>query len=423
MFRKFDYEPYSEREFRKPAWDSESSPAFSGADSYGEPAAGSSPDREKKRNEKTRRAILIAAALIAAMIVSGAAGIGGAYWILSGNTGAYSRIQRPVAVAQNSAAAVNTATGGYNDVVEIVKKTADSVVEISTEITQFSPFSGQFVQSGAGSGVILTPDGYIVTNNHVIKDAENITARMNDGREYKAALIGTDEQTDLAVLKISANDLHAATFADSSSIEVGQTAVVIGNPLGRLGGTVTSGIISARDREITIDSETMRLLQTSAAVNRGNSGGGLFDSDGNLVGIVNAKSSGADIEGLGFAIPSNTVAEIADQIMSNGYVTGRPQIGVKVVEISDAWTAARYGLSSMGVYITESSNSALMAGDRIMSIDGTEIQSNEDLRAAVRSHKVGDTLPIKISRGDQELVLNVKLTEQVPETVSPPSAA
>src|SRR5699024_342301 len=149
----------------------------------------------------------------------------------------------------------------------------------------------QYVSSGAGSGVILTQDGYIVTNHHVIEDANSITVRTRSGDEYNASLVGSDEQSDLAVLKIDATGLTPAVLGDSTTLEVGELAIAIGNPLGELGGSVTSGIISALDREMTIDGQTMTLLQTDAAVNPGNSGGGLFNANGDLIGIVNAKSS------------------------------------------------------------------------------------------------------------------------------------
>ena len=159
------------------------------------------------------------------------------------------------------------------------------MVEISTEIRQVSPFA-RYVTKGGGSGVVLTADGYIVTNYHVIDGASNVTVRTNYGQEYKAVLVGTDSRTDLAILKIDATNMPAVTFTDSDAIKVGQLAIAIGNPLGELGGTVTSGIISAKDRAISIDGKIMNLLQTSAAVNPGNSGGGLFDGNGDRKSVV-----------------------------------------------------------------------------------------------------------------------------------------
>lgn len=220
------------------------------------------------------------------------------------------------------------------DLAEIVDQTAPSVVEVFTETKKVSNWFQEYVMEGAGSGVILSEDGYIVTNHHVIDGASTIKVRTNNGQTYEAALKGTDSKTDLAVLKIEATDLLPAKLADSSAVRVGDFVIAIGNPLGELGGTVTEGIISAKDREITIDGQTMTLLQTSAAVNPGNSGGGLFDLEGKLVGVVNSKSSGSDIEGLAFAIPANTVQIITQELIQHGYVTGRPQLGISVTQLT-----------------------------------------------------------------------------------------
>ena len=179
------------------------------------------------------------------------------------------------------------------EVAELVK---DSVVEITTEQIVTGSFMQQYVSEGAGSGVIITADGYLVTNHHVIEGATNINVRLADGKEYKAKLIGSDAKTDLAVIKIDAKELKPAAFGASSELLVGEEVVAVGNPLGKLGGTVTKGIISALDREITIDNTTMRLLQTDTAINPGNSGGGMFNTSGQLVGVINAKSAGEEIE-------------------------------------------------------------------------------------------------------------------------------
>lgn len=314
---------------------------------------------------------------------------------------------------------------GDGSVVYVAEKAADSVVEISTEYKQVNSFTQDLVTEGAGSGVVLTEDGYIVTNYHVVEDAETISVTLTDGTEYTAQLVGVDEETDLAVLKIGASGLTPATFADSDEIQVGQMAVAIGNPLGELGGTVTEGIISATDRDITIDGQTMTLLQTSAAVNSGNSGGGLFDSNGNLVGIVNAKSSGTDIEGLAFAIPSNLVSEVAQEIMENGYVTGRPQLGVSVAEYTSSSTGSQWGMTqgqqgsinestTAGVYITAvTTENGLEAGDRIVSIDGTEITGASEMKEIISGYSVGDTVAVTVERDGQEVTVNVTLTEKV----------
>ncbi len=301
------------------------------------------------------------------------------------------------------------------DLADMVDEISPSVVEVFTETKQVSSWFREYVTEGAGSGVVLTENGYIVTNHHVIDGAGSIKVRLNDGQTYSAALAGTDAKTDLAVLKIDASGLPAATLADSSSVRVGDFVIAIGNPLGELGGTVTNGIISAKDREITIDGKTMILLQTSAAVSPGNSGGGLFDLNGELIGVVNAKSSGEDIEGLAFAIPANTVKEITQELIQYGYVPGRPQLGISVAQITRQGTGLQTHYSTPGVYITKSSaDSGLRAGDRIIRIDDTTINNAADISAVLDRHGVGDVVKVVVSRSGQETAVNVKLTEQKP---------
>jgi serine protease Do len=180
-----------------------------------------------------------------------------------------------------------------------------------------------------------------------------IEVTLNNGDVYAASLIATDSKTDLAVIKIETTGLTAAILGDSDALVVGEDAIAIGNPLGELGGTVTNGIISALDREVTVEGQKMNLLQTNAAINPGNSGGGLFNAKGELIGIVSAKSSGTDIEGLGFAIPVNDVKEVVVQLIEKGYVAGRPALGVSVIDINSIQLAMQYGVSQYGVYIAE----------------------------------------------------------------------
>lgn len=301
------------------------------------------------------------------------------------------------------------------DLADIVDETSPSVVEVFTETKQVSSWFQEYVTEGAGSGVILSEDGYIVTNHHVIDGANTIKVRLSNGQAYTAVLTGTDEKTDLAVLKINVSGLPAAKLADSSTVRVGDFVIAIGNPLGELGGTVTEGIISAKDREVTIDGETMTLLQTSAAVNPGNSGGGLFNLDGELVGVVNAKSSGDDIEGLAFAIPANTVKEITRELIQHGYVTGRPQLGISVAQITKPGMGRQTYYSTPGLYITQSSvDNGLKAGDRIIKIDGTIINNAADVSTVLERHSVGDVVEVIVSRSGKEITVDVKLTEQKP---------
>ena len=295
------------------------------------------------------------------------------------------------------------------DIAEIAK---DSVVEISTETVSNSTRMRQFVVQGAGSGVVITSDGYIVTNNHVIDDATNINVRLASGDAFEAVLIGKDSQTDLAVIKIEATNLTPVVYGSSSELEVGDLAVVIGNPLGELGGTVTDGIVSALGREITIDGETMTLLQTNAAINPGNSGGGMFNAEAELVGIVNAKTSGTGIEGLGFVIPIDTAKSIITSLIENGYVSGRPGLGVELVEITDVSTAMYYRVSQLGVYVTQAQgNSDLMPGDLILKINEQTVSSSADIKSILSQFDIGDQITVQVKRGGTQQNITVTIQE------------
>ncbi len=305
-----------------------------------------------------------------------------------------------------------TAIGTYASVASKVK---DSVVEITTEMATGNSFFQQFIESGAGSGVIISTDGYIITNNHVIEGATKITVRLTDGTEYEATLIGSDSQADIAIIKIDAKELTFAVIGNSDKLMVGEEVLAIGNPLGELGGSVTNGIISALDREMTIEGQTMRLLQTNAAINPGNSGGGLFNMKGELIAIVNAKSSGLGIEGLGFAIPINYAYEIATELLTNGYISGRPAMGISYIEISTYWDLMSYGVNAYGIYVYDGGDTPLENGDRIVSIGDYEIQYAASLKNAIQSYKVGDTVDVTVARGGRFIKLKVTLIESKPE--------
>lgn len=299
------------------------------------------------------------------------------------------------------------------DVSGIVEQLRPSVVEISTEsYSNGNSIFGQYVSQGAGSGVILSEDGYIVTNNHVVEDTDAISVKTMDGIEYPAQLIGTDPQTDIAVIKVDATDLHPAEIGSSDDIRVGQAAIVIGNPLGSLGGSVTTGIISAVGREITIENETMTLLQTDAAINPGNSGGGLFDVQGKLIGIVNAKQAETGIEGLGFAIPISDVTSVIDDLTTHGHVTSRPMLNVSLQDVPEYFTQNG---QAPGVYLVQvieggsADQAGLKAGDRIVSFDGQEITSSSQLKKILRSHAIDDEVSMVIDRDGQEQEIMIHL--------------
>lgn len=310
---------------------------------------------------------------------------------------------------------------------EVVEKAADSVVEITTESVVTGQYMQQYVSQGAGSGVIISEDGYIITNNHVIDGANSITVTLRNGETYTAKLIGKDSQIDVALLKIEATGLTATTFGNSDNLKVGETAIAIGNPLGQLGGTVTNGIISALDREISIDGETMTLLQTNAAINPGNSGGGLFNANAELVGLVVAKSSGSDIEGLGFAIPINNVVNILQDLMDHGYVTGRPSLGVSLTDITDSQLFS-YRLDEAGTYIAQvqsgsaAEKAGLEVGDLLLKIDDTEVSSASQAATLISKYKAGDTVNITIKRDGTEQTIKATLDEESNTTSSDESS-
>lgn len=373
------------------------------------------PRRSKRPRKQGMKGM--AAVLALSVMLSGVAGFGGGYLASQMNQ---TEADESTGVSASNVSYVQTAsTSGSMSVADVAEKTADSVVEITTETVTTNGWMGQMVESGAGSGVIISEDGYIVTNNHVIEDASKITVRLRNGQEYAATLVGTDAKTDVAVIKIEATGLQAAVMGDSDSLRVGETAVVIGNPLGELGGTVTEGIISALDREIQLGDEYMTLLQTDAAINPGNSGGGLFNDRGELVGIVVAKTSAEGIEGLGFAIPINIAKDVIGQLETNGYVSGRADLGMDLVDVSSIQTAWQYGVSSTGVYVqkltnTISQQAGFQPGDRIVAINGTEVSSVAEVNKILDSCQIGDQVEVTVIRGRQQGTLTMTLPEYQP---------
>ena len=306
-------------------------------------------------------------------------------------------------------------------VATVVNNVADSVVEIRTETVTNSSWVGQYVMTGAGSGVIISPEGYIVTNNHVIEGADNIIVRMTDGSEHAAYLVGSDADTDIAVIWIdpSGRTLSTAQLGCSFDLVVGEDILAIGNPLGSLGGTVTDGIISATERNITIDGTPMTLLQISAPINPGNSGGGLFNRAGQLVGIVNAKCSSEEVEGLGFAIPIDKAYDIITELIDYRYVRGKAGIGLTLVDVTSSQTAMVYFNSRyIGVYVYESKDTdELKYGDLIVSVDDVKIESTDDIENILRQKGVGDVITVNVYRSSTGKMFDVELTltEYIPE--------
>ena len=295
------------------------------------------------------------------------------------------------------------ATGSELSIQEIIARNENSVVAIETESVSTDSWLGQYVTQGAGSGIVYSEDGYIITNNHVISGASSIKVTLHNGTELKASLVATDPQTDVAVIKVDETGLTPVSFGDMTSLSVGDLAVAIGNPLGTLSGTATEGIISALEREITIDGKSMSLIQTSASINPGNSGGGLFDQYGHLIGMVVAKSSGSDVEGLGFAIPADTVSKVAKSLIEHGYVADRPVAGITIVDFTDANDAMQYGVDLTGVYF----------------INDVKVTSSAVLLKEIQKHEVGDTVTFTIVRDGDILKYDVKLQAAANTNASP----
>ncbi|MBO4216610.1 MAG: trypsin-like peptidase domain-containing protein [Clostridia bacterium] len=316
-----------------------------------------------------------------------------------------------------------TSSGNEYSYKKMIELTENSVVEITTSSLVSGTFIQQYVASGAGSGIIVTEDGYIVTNHHVVEDAISISVKLANGEKYDATLIGSDSENDIAVIKIDATGLSPATFGRSADLVKGDVVIAIGNPLGSLGGTVTQGIISALERSITIDGETMDLLQTTAAINPGNSGGGLFNSAGELIGIVNAKSSGSGIEGLAFAIPIDNAVPVIEDLINYGFVRGKIMYGVTFLDAYSNSYLRYYGLSKTGTYIysvtagSDAEKAGLRKGDLLVSIDGIEITSAAVAQNYKDNCSVGDTVTVVVERNGELLTLQLTFTEYIPKGV------
>ncbi len=305
-------------------------------------------------------------------------------------------------------------------IVGVVEKAAASVVEVSTlENSNY----GQYVSSGAGSGVIVAKGenwSYIVTNYHVVGGSDRITVRLTDEREYEAVYIDGDESMDIAVIKIPITEnVVMAEIGSSDALRVGEGVVAIGNPLGELGGTVTDGIISALDREITIDGHTMTLLQTNAAVNPGNSGGGLFNMAGELVGIVNAKKSSEGIEGLAFAIPIDKIYEDIVDVIEDGYIHGRITFGFEVVELTQMEAYANRFGTAAGLYVVSTENGNFSLKDRIVSVNSVSVYNEQQLIEALSGVKIGDSVVFGVSKyGGGSTNVTVTAKEYIPSGVT-----
>ncbi len=297
----------------------------------------------------------------------------------------------------------------------VYEKVSPSIVSVVVDSIQTGT-------SGSGSGVIMSEDGYIITNNHVVEGADKYSVILSDSSSYDAELIGTDEQTDLAVLKIDKTGLSAAEFGDSDSLKVGDRAFAIGSPGGvEFQNSFTGGFISAINRNVTINDRVMNLIQTDTAINPGNSGGALINASGQVVGITSSKlsgstSTGASIEGMGFAIPTNTVKEIVDQLIAYGYVTGRPAIGISGYDISE--TRAAYYDVPQGVLVSgvdsnsDAAAQGIKSGDIITGVNGTDITCMNDINTIKQEMSAGDSMTLTIYRSGKTMDITITLIDE-----------
>ncbi len=327
-----------------------------------------------------------------------------------------------------------TSLSNYSDTaVYAANKILPSIVGINVEynvnsiMSMFGRQSQTSTAKASGSGIIMSEDGYILTNNHIVdtsssesyyevSEATKITVTLfNDETEYEAKIIGTDEQTDLAVIKIEKTGLSKAEFADSDNIKVGEFAMAVGNPLG-MQSSITCGVISAVNREVTdSDGKKFTLIQTDAAINSGNSGGALVNSEGNVIGINTLKLSGTGIEGMGFAIPINSTTDISSQLIQYSKVK-RPYIGISGMDLTE--NIAKANKLVVGVYVksvddfSAAEKAGIKIGDVIIEVDGKKITKMDELNEIKNSHKIGDELKIKVNRDGQEKDLTITLGEQ-----------
>ena len=374
------------------------------------------PVQEMKPVKKNRMGLKITALALVCALLGGAVG-GGAVWALGGGLGknetsinVSSRPATQVAIQQvDGKTAMSDA--------EVYAANVNSVVSINTTGTSGTNFFGQPVQTAsAGSGFVLTKDGYIVTNYHVVKDADTVKVTMYNGDEYEAKYVGGDEDYDIAVIKVEAADLQPVTLGDSEKLNVGDHVLAVGNPLGELTFSMSGGMVSSVNRAINVSGKPFNMIQTDASINPGNSGGPMFNQYGEAVGIVSAKYSSTgneSVEGLGFAIPINDVIAMIQDIMTNGYITNKPYLGITGGSMTEQMAAQyRYDITSgVFVYSVEEGSAAdkagLKMGDVITKVDDNDIKTMEDLTAVKKKYAAGDTSTLTVYREKQTITVEL----------------
>ena len=402
-------------------------PSFSGGWDNGPSMNGEDPDHHNK-NKRSRKpmspkqkgAIKIVALCLVCALLGGLAQP--LYSSLSGGneTTIYTGDRTPTQV---DTASVDTSK--ELTTAEIYAKYVNSCVGITVDIVSTNIFGQTVTGAAAGSGFVITEDGYILTNYHVIDGANSIKVTFDNGKEYTATYVGGEEKNDIAVIKVDATGLTPVVIGKSSDMLVGEQVTTIGNPLGELTFSESTGIISALDRSITMsDGRQMNMIQTDCAINSGNSGGPLFNSHGEVIGIVSAKyssgsnSSSASVEGLGFAIPMDDVASMVSDLVKNGYVTGKPIMGISVADVDESVTS--YGVPQGAIIrvVTPDlcgAKAGLQAGDIVTKIDDTDVTSASDLTSAIGNYKPGDKVTLTIFRSGETKTVEVTLEESTPE--------
>ncbi len=388
------------------------------------------PELEMKPVKKNRIGLKITALALICALLGGAAG-GGAVWAATRSSGNESQIS--VSDRTATQVALHTVDGKTQlSDAEVYAANVNSVVSIRTSATAGYNFFNQPVQTASsGSGFVLSKDGYILTNYHVVKNAESVTVTLYNGDNYEAKYIGGEEDYDIAVIKVEAADLQPVVLGDSATLNVGDHVLAIGNPLGELTFSMSGGMVSCVDRAINVDGTPFNMIQTDASINPGNSGGPLFNQYGEVVGIVSAKysqsSNGTTVEGLGFAIPMNDVFSMVKDIMTNGYVTNRAWLGITPQSMNESWAAQFNYDVKTGVFVcsveadSAAEQAGLKMGDVIVKVDDTEIKSVEDLNLAKKKYSAGDAAKLEVYRPDGNVTLDLiwgaaPKEEQVQET-------
>ena len=374
------------------------------------------PVQEMKPVKKNRMGLKITALALVCALLGGTVG-GGAVWALGGG---FSKNETSINVSNRPATQVSIqqvdGKTAMSDA-EVYAANVNSVVSINTTGTSGTNFFGQPVQTAsAGSGFVLTKDGYIVTNYHVVKDADTVKVTMYNGDEYEAKYVGGDEDYDIAVIKVEATELQPVTLGDSEKLNVGDHVLAVGNPLGELTFSMSGGMVSSVNRAINVSGTPFNMIQTDASINPGNSGGPMFNQYGEVVGIVSAKYSGTGneaVEGLGFAIPINDVIAMIQDIMTNGYITNKPYLGITGGSMTEQMAAQyRYDITSgVFVYSVEEGKAAekagLKMGDVITKVDDHDIKTMEDLTAVKKQYSAGDTCTLTVYREKQTITVEL----------------